>query len=219
MNFSFAEFRHAVQSPRRYVEMAKRPKVPQEGGNPQRPLFLACVESYFDSGRDPNAPFEELDRRLRRAARRQPEAEGRDANAVAVRLMLTRFLAMDDGEPDPSVVLPRSRACAIGRHVVTLSPSLLYESATSHYAMTRHLWTENDFSLSRPYSRLVAIGFLLHAEQNGNNRLGQVQFWHLRTSKAAAWRLSDLRPSIPSLVALLDSIAVELGGFDPGKAA
>ena len=51
MNFSFAEFRHAVQSPHRYVELAKKPTASQDGGNPQRPLFLACVESYFDSGR------------------------------------------------------------------------------------------------------------------------------------------------------------------------
>src|SRR5688572_5190109 len=120
MEFTQAQFRRAIQSPSRFVSEAERPPNASEGGNPQRPLLEACLKAYFGSGRDIKVPFRELQRRLDRANRRQPVAEGREANWRAVAGMITRFLALDDGEPDPLVYFPRPIARVIGAHELAI---------------------------------------------------------------------------------------------------
>jgi hypothetical protein len=205
MLFSGAQFRALLRNPDRYVAMARKPPVPQEGGSPQRPLLEAGLKAYFKSGRAPTVALEDLERRVAKSS-----SESREANAGAVRRMLRRFLALDASEGTPAGFFPGRSVAPIGKHLVGLSPSLWYRLGDGY--LVRQLWTESDFSLARPYTRLAAAGYLVHSEALlGAGCVHQVEFWHLRSGSVAGWQASDLRRLIPSLIAVLDSVANGLG--------
>jgi hypothetical protein len=215
MDFEPSQFREAIKNPKRFVELALLPGKPQEGGNPQRPWFEACARRYFRDGRSPESAFKHLERCVSRS-----KSSMRFANASAVREMLTCFLAWDLPEGVPEAYFPDGASPAlVGAHRVALSPSLRY--STRDGILIRHVWTEGAFSVRRPYSRVVAAGFLAHAESTfGERSVQQVEFWHVRSRRVAAWRADDLRGAIPGVIALLDQIASRLAGpSTPGAAA
>jgi hypothetical protein len=142
----------------------------------------------------------------------------RAANEAAVRSMLMTFVAWDRPEGRPDEYFPPPQMNAIGSHRIWLNPALRYPLRGGH--LVRHVWTQADFSLKRPYARLVAAGYLAHAEEKfGLGTVRQVEFWHLRSRQTAAWRSDDLRGAIPAVVRILDQIASKIAGPDAPAAA
>jgi hypothetical protein len=214
MELGSAQFRRALQNAQRYVADEMEPRAQQEGGNPQRPLFDACVRRYFDEGRSVEAAFSHLKRRIANS-----KSSRRDANETAVRAMLTCFFAWDRPEELPDEYFhPKATRANIGSHLVALSPSLRYRLRDGH--IVRHIWTEAEFSVTRPYARLVAAGYLAHTEATlGQGTVRQIEFWHVRARRAVAWQSNDLRGSVPQVIAILDRIERNLIGRPPGAAA
>lgn len=214
MVFRGSQLRVILRDPARYVDAAQRPAVEQTGGSPQRPMLEACLRSYYRAGRLGDVAFEDLARRVARST-----SEQREVNGSAVRSMLVRFLAWESREPDPEVYFPAPSTAVVGAHSITLSPSLTYALGNGY--LIRHVWTEGDFSLRRPYTRLAAAAYLAHAEATlGVNSVRQLEFWHVRKGEVAGWQAHDLRRHVPSLVSVLDFVAASLGGWGrPGEAA
>lgn len=214
MNLRSAQFRTLLRNPPLYVAATKQPAREQEGGSPQRPVFEACARAYFRAGADPESAYGELARRLSKSTSGQ-----RYANASAVRVMLMRFMAWHEGEAAPEFFFPQPTIAKIGNHSIWLSPSLCYRLGDGYNV--RHVWTETDFSLRRPYTRLAAAGYMIHAEARlGVGSVRQVEFWHVRSGTSAAWQGRDLRMFIPQVITVLDVVERELDGpGDPGQAA
>jgi hypothetical protein len=213
MEFRSAQFRTALRNPSLFVAEAEKLGVIQEGGNPQGPLLDACLRRYFREGKSAEAAFTHLSRQMRNST-----STMRGANEAAVRSMLITFVAWDRPEGDPVEFFPHPQMSMIGSHRVSLSPALRYPLGQGY--LIRHIWTQSDFSLKRPYTRLVAAGYMAHVEARlGQRAVRQVEFWHLRTRQTAAWRADDLRGALPELIGVLDRVAQQIAGPDAPAAA
>ena len=190
----------------RYVLIQSTPRGPQEGGSPQRPWLEESLRAYYRSARSRDAAINDLRMRVSRS-----QSERRFANGAAVASMLECFIKLDDREPTPEAYFPFAATRGqLGKHAIQLKPSLRYQLADGY--LVRHVWSERDFALSRPYTPLVAAGYLIHSEANlGEGSVRQVEFWHVRTGKVAGWRARSLRLLVPNLEAVLDRVAAELG--------
>lgn len=206
MEIRGSQLRALLRDSTRYVEAAQKPAVEQTGGSPQRPMLEACLRSYYRAGRLGSVAFEDLARRVSRST-----SERREANAATVRSMLIRFLAWDSHEADPEDYFPTPRTASIGAHSVALAPSLTYRLGNGY--LVRHVWTESDFSLRRPYTRLTAAAYLAHADViHGAGTVRQLEFWHVRKGEVTGWQARELRRHVPSLISVLDAVAASLGG-------
>ncbi len=134
----------------------------------------------------------------------------RYANAAAVRAMLQTFFRLDDREGMPEDFFPNQRPGKVGQHTLRLGPSLRYRLGDGY--LIRHLWSEQDFSLIRPYTAIVAAGYFAHAEAVlGVGCVRQVDFWHLRSGKVKGWQAKSLLLYMPTVHSLLDNVADQLG--------
>lgn len=205
MQFTAAELRHLTRNPKAYVAVHRRQVEGQDGGNPQRPLFEAALRRYFRAHRSHSAARTHLEARVAAS-----ESDQRHANAASVGAMLDRFFELEAGGSEPEEYFPAARPGKVGNHILRLSPSLRYRLGDGY--LVRHVWTEQDFSLRRPYTGLVAAAYCAHSEAIiGVGCIRQLDFWHVRTGKVAGWQARSLQLLVPSMEALLDAVATDLG--------
>lgn len=206
MDLSSRDLRIGIRSPEALASHRRREALsPTPKGtprNPQRAFIDASIREYFRGGRDASILFAAYDRRTGKSKRHESAA----TEIANGRMMLGRFLVLDQHKDDPTRIQLRPEFVEVLGHRIKMGVDLVYDTPAG--ASLVLVITDEEITRTE-HLRLFATAAMLHFEgRPGGGPVTQVEVWLLRwDQRLVRWPRQLLENSIPRLADRLEQIS------------